>query len=266
MNISSQVLNAEQFFSVNGQPLSGVSSVSMGYNNSLENSPSLGNAGFGFILNAPIEASVDISRFLLAADPVLAFTGNSSFSGSFNYGGRAYFFESGYLSNYSVSCGVGQIPEVNTRVSVFCGLKSGEIISVPVIEESLFIPSPRSISVSGMDFSTNRVRQFNYSLDISRQPIYSIEGGKSAQSVNFVPPINISATVEIDSSNSSVRDSYSFMDSFNEDSLIIDMKDRTLSQTIVNFNVPNVEVVGESLSSSSDGQPSKTIQFVGFLA
>src|SRR6478736_6412872 len=221
MNITSQVLNDQQFFSVNGESLSGVSNVSLGYSNPLENSPSLGKAGFGFILNAPIEATVDFSRYLVYSDPVLNFTGDSYFSGAFNYGGRSYYFESGYLSNYSVSCGVGQIPEVNTRVSIFCGLKSGQSISGQKIEESLYIPSPKSILVSGMDFASNRVRQFNYSIDITRQPIYSIEGGKSAQSVNFIAPLNISATVEIDASNSSVRDSYSFVEVFRDDSLII---------------------------------------------
>ena len=265
MSISTQLMNAEQCFFLNGEKLSGLSNVSIGYSNPLELSPTLGNAGFGFMLNGPTEATIEFNRFLIAADPVLNFTGDSSFSGAFNYGGRSYYFETGYLSSYSVSCGVGQTPEASSRISVFCGLKTGAAIQTEQVGEGVFIPSQRSISVSGMDFATNRVKQFNYSLEISRQPIYSIEGGRAAQSVNFILPVNVSATVEIDASNSNMRESYSFTEQSFDNGVNINIQDRTLTTTILDFPIPNAELISESLSSSADGQPSKTIQLAGYL-
>lgn len=266
MNISSQVLNSAQYFSINGQALSGVDNISIGYNNPMENSPVLGGAGFGYLLNAPIEGSIDVSRQLLYNDPLINFTGDISFSGSFNYGDKSYSFASGYLNSYSVSCGVGEIPQVSARISVYSSLRSGSFVNHQEISTGLFIPSPRSISISGLDFATNRIKGFNYSYSISRQPIYSIEGGRSASSVNFIGPINVSASVDMDASNSYVFDSYKVVESFSPVSFNINMKDRRNDSTIIDFTMPNCELIGESLRSSSDGQPIKSLSFAGFIA
>lgn len=267
MNKSSQTLNSEQYFLLNGRKLSGVSSVSFGYSNSLENSPQLGNPSFGFSLNGPVVANIEVSRFLSENDPFLNYTGSSSFSGAFNYGDKSYFFESGYLGSYSLSCGVGTIPDVSTRIVVFCELKTGESQNEgSSLGEYLFVPSSKSISVSGMNFSESRVKQFSYSLEINRQPIYTIEGGRSAQSVELILPINVSASVDVDASNSFSRSSYSFSSSLENNSVNFTVKNRDLTSTLFNMAVPNAEVISETLSSLSDGQPTKTVQLAGFFS
>lgn len=265
MSAANQILNADQLFFINGQKLSGVSSLSLGYTNPLENSPVLGDSSFGFLMNGPIEGVVEFSRALIYSDPLLNFTGDSSFSGNFSYGGRAYSFESGYLTNYSVSCGVGDVPQVNARVSVWCGLTSGNSVPSSQVDDGLFIPSPKSISVSGMDFSSNRVRSCNYSIDISRQPIYSLEGGRKAVSVNFIGPLNISASVEMEISASDMRDSYAYTENFSSDNVSIVIKDRSLTNTVASFSVPNAQLLGETIQTSADGQPVKSLTFGGFL-
>ena len=125
---------------LNGQKLSGISNVSLSYSNSLENSPILGDASFGFLLSGPISASVELNRLLVGTDPLLNYSGDVSFSGAFNYGDRSYSFESGYLSSYSMTCGVGQAPDVAARISIFCELKTGQLISSEqVLDESIFV-------------------------------------------------------------------------------------------------------------------------------
>jgi hypothetical protein len=266
VSASTQILNADQLFFINGEKLSGVSSLSLGYTNPLENSPVLGDAGFGFSMNGPIEGVIEFSRSLIYQDPLLNFTGDSSFSGNFSYGNSAYSFASGYLTNYSVSCGVGDIPQVSARVSVWCGLTSGQPILSPQVDDGLFIPSPKSIVVSGMDFSSNRVRSCSYSLDISRQPVYSLEGGRKATAVNFIAPINISASVEMEVGASNMRNSYSFTEEFSSDTVNILIKDRSLTNTVANFSVRNAQLLGETIQTSADGQPVKNLSFGGFLS
>jgi hypothetical protein len=195
----------------------------------------------------------------------LNFTGDSSFSGNFSYGGKSYSFESGYLTSYSVSCGVGDVPQVTARVSVWCGLNSGASVLTGEVDDGLFIPSPRSITVSGMDFASNRVRSINYSIDISRQPIYSLEGGIKAESVNFISPLNISASVDMEIGDSNMRNSYSYAENFASDNVNIIIKDRTLVNTVANFSIPNAQLLGETIQSSADGQPVKNLTFGGFL-
>lgn len=266
MSLTTQILNDNQVFLLNGENLSGVSSLSLGYRNPFENSPALGDAGFGFFLNGNIESSVEFSRQLIYQDPLLNYTGDISLAGEFVYGGKSYSFASGYLTNYSVSCSVGQIPQVSANVSVWAGMNSGQNNLAANIGEGIFIPSQRSIEVSGLDFATNRVRSFNYSLDISRQPIYSIEGGREAESVNFVPPIEISASVELEIGASFARNSYAATESFFDDSVIISVKDRTLQNNLATFTVYNAKLLGETLQTDANGQPVKNLTFGGFLA
>jgi len=260
-----QLLNQDNIFYLNGQKLSGVSNLSLGYTNPLENYLTLGAKNFGYFLNGPIESSLEISRSLIYSDPLLAFTGDSFFSGNFSYGGKSYSFQSGYLTNYSVSCSVGEIPQVSSRISILGEFKSGENFLSEQVNDGLFIPSPRTISVSGLDFSSNRVRSFNYSLEVQKQPIFSLEGGRTAQSVNFISPINVSLSVEIEMANSAIRDSFSYCEKKADDSVIITINDRTLNNSISSFEVPNSTLLGESVQVSSDGQPVKSLTFGGFL-
>ena len=73
MSAANQILNADQLFFINGQKLSGVSSLSLGYTNPLENSPVLGDSSFGFLMNGPIEGVVEFSRALIYSDPLLIY-------------------------------------------------------------------------------------------------------------------------------------------------------------------------------------------------
>jgi len=74
----------DQVFVVNGYQLSGVESISINYSVPLENSLTLGST-YGYNLNNPIQAEISLQRSMLYQDPLLAFTGDSSFSGSLSY-------------------------------------------------------------------------------------------------------------------------------------------------------------------------------------
>jgi len=262
----SQVLNDNQWFSLNGESLSGVTSASVSYSNSIELSPTLGSPNFGFIVNGPFQTTVSISRLLSENDVFLNYTGQLSFSGAFNYGGKNYSFASGFLSNYSLNCGVGQPPEASVDISVFCELKTGVSEQSPFLFENLFLPSPKSISISGESFSGNRVGQFNYSLTFERQPVYSIEGGRSAEDVVLVLPIKCSSSVEIDASEENMNQSYSLSREVSDNSVNILVKDRSISKTLFNLPVQNAQISRQSLSLSDNGKPVKNIEFLGFLS
>ena len=261
---SNSIMQYDQSFVVNGYQLSGINSVTVSYSVPLENSLVLGTS-FGYNLNNPMQAEISIDRNLLYADPLLNFTGDSSFSGSFKYNGKTYGFSSGFLTRYGVSCSVGDIPSVSCAISVYGKLEPSYEVLPEETHPPIYIPSPRSIEVSGNDTSNNRVKSFNYELNINRQPIFSLDNYKDVDEVVFLPPINISASVTFDAVDM-VPDNYqSFLTGVANKFLDIKIKDRNSSNQLVNLIVPNIQEISQELSASSDNPLAVTNNYIGYL-
>lgn len=264
INRSNSVLQYDQSFVVNGYQLSGVDSVSVSFSIPLENSLVLG-ADFGYNLNNPMQAEISLNRNLLYQDPLLSFTGDSSFSGSFKYNGKTYGFTSGYLTRYGVSCSVGDVPTVSCAISVYGKLEPSYEVLPSEPHPAIYIPSPRSISVSGDNTATNRVKSFNYELNINRQAVFSLDSYKDVDEVVFLPPINVSASVDFDAVNMTPDNYEFFLTGVPNKSLDIKINDRNSNNQIVNLTIPNIQEVSQELSATSEAQLTMTTNYVGYL-
>jgi hypothetical protein len=263
-NRSNSVLQYDQSFVVNGYLLSGVDSVSISHSTPLENSLVLGTS-FGYNLNNPFQAEISLNRNLLYSDPLLNFTGDSSFSGSFKYNGKTYGFTSGFLTRYGVSCSVGDIPTVSCSISVY-GKLEPSLEALPFEPHPpLYIPSPRSIVVSGNDTSTNRVKSFSYELNVNRQAVFSLDSYRSVDEVVFLPPINVSASVDFDAVNMTPDNYQAFSTGVTNRYLDIKIKDRNSNNQLVNLIVPNIQEVSQELSATSEAQLTITNNYIGYL-
>ncbi len=261
---SNSVLQYDQYFVANGYQLSGIDSVSVSYSVPLENALTLGSM-FGYNLNNPFQAEVSINRTCLYNDPLLSLTGDSPISGSFKYNGLSYGFTSGYLNRYSINCAIGELPSIACSITVYGELKPTLEVLPSQSHPSIFIPSPRSISVSGDNTSTNRVRGFSYELQINRQANFSIDSYQSVDEVVFLPPINISASLEFDAVNFTPENYEFFISSREKKTFNININDRASNNNILNLNIPNIELASQSLDSSAENKLSITNNYIGFL-
>lgn len=261
---SNTILQYDQSFMVNGYQLSGVDNVSIAHSSPLENSLVLGT-DFGFNLNGPFTAEISMDRSLLYIDPMINFTGDSSFSGNFLYNGKNYSFTSGYLNRYSIDCSVGDIPRVSCTMSVYGQLKETPYTPTILTHPTIFIPSPKSISVSGDNTNTNRVKSFSYELNINRQPIYSLDSFADVDNVVFIPPINISASISLDAYDFTPEDYKSFVSSTDSKQFNIKINDRTSNTEILNLNIPNIQLVNQNLSSTSENSLTISNNYLGYI-
>jgi hypothetical protein len=261
---SNSILQYDQSFVANGYQLSGVNSVSVSYSVPLENALTLGSV-FGYNLNNPFQAEITINRTCLYQDPLLSLTGDSPISGSFKYNGLSYGFTSGYLSRYSINCGVGELPSVACSITVYGELKPSLEVLPFQTHEPIFIPSPRSISVSGDNTSTNRVKGFSYELQINRQANFSIDSYQSVDELVFLPPINVSASLDFDAVNFTPENYEYFISSREKKTFNITINDRASNNNIFNLNIPNIELVSQSLDSNADNKLSITNNYIGYL-
>lgn len=264
MSRSNTTLQYDQSFSINGYQLSGIDNVQVNHSSPLENNFTLGS-DFGFNLMNPFQAEISLDRSLLYQDPVLNFTGDVAFSGTFLYNGLNYSFTSGYLNRYSIDCSVGDIPRISCSIAIYGDLKPTDVQPVILTHPTIYIPSPRSISVSGNDTSTNRVKSFNYELTINRQPIYSLDSARDVDEVVFVPPINISASMDLDVHGMTPENYKAFSNSINEYAFNISIYNRAEDMQILNLNIPNIQLVGQNLTSTSENSLTITNNYVGYI-
>lgn len=255
-------LNHESRFFSDGYELSGIENVTLSYKNPASVSKFMGTTDGFVTLNGPTNQQVSFSRFLTYNDPVLSYTGDDPISGSIYYNDEHYGFESGYLLDYSLNCAVGSVPRVSTNFQIADELQSGKSQGMDdEVHPQIDIPTQGSISIQSDNASTNRVVGFDYSIKCNRKAYLGV-GDKNIIKVESVYPIEYSATVQIDVDDAFMEYSNSFLDKTGERNISINIDGRNGSQ-IQNLQIPNASLVGESLTSSSNGSLKLRLEYIG---
>jgi hypothetical protein len=265
MSKTTSILNYGQSFRFNGYDLSGVSSVNFETDFGVGSFQTLGRKNFGHAKVSPSVGRVSLTRSLIYADPVVSFTGESCFSGVFSYGQSQYGFESGYLNNYSVSCSVGQVPSVSCGFSVYGEMKSGAATHTGVTHPDIFVPSPRSMEISNDYGNSNRIKSFDYSLEVPRRARYSVGPNLFPDIVEQNGAINITASATFDVGGFSALDLNNFVRYVSAPNFTINIKNRDLSQTIMTLPVSNAQIYNQQIEGTVDAPLSVTLQYQGYL-
>jgi hypothetical protein len=205
-----------------------------------------------------------MNRELIYRDPVLDYTGASPIAGSIFYNNDYYGFEKAYLTNYNLSCAVGSAPKsscgfiiTDEMMSGVSGAKKRILKKHPQIDP----PSQGSISITCDNFETNRVTAFSYSLNVNRNPLYSI-GESLPCDVELIKPVSFAANATIDVDNAFLENSHNFLKKRENKNVSINIKGRDGNE-IQSVNIPNASIVNEILRISSEGDLKLDINYVG---
>ena len=254
--------NYENKVFISGQELLGVENVDVSYSHSPSVARFLGHSIGHTMVASDAQKQVSFSRYLIYSDPILSLTGDSPTSGSINYNGQAYGFNSGFLTEYSVNCAVGSIPSVTAALSVYGALQSGINHSGSVAAPTIYIPNQGSITLTCDNSTTNRVVGFDYSIKINREPIYTI-GSASPTEVIRDPIIEYRSSVQIDVDDAFLQNSTGFLSGRQNKTVTFTVKSKDNAQTLQQVTIPNASLVGETLASSADGGVKLTLNYVG---
>ncbi len=261
----SPVLNYDQNFSFCGQSLSGISDITFKSDFGIGYTPIIGNTPFGFHKISPSIGNLDFSRSLIYSDPVLNYTGDSPCSGQFSYRGLNYGFNSGYLTNYSIRCSVGQIPNVTAAFSIFGEMKSGLFDSNSIVHPDIFIPSPKSIVISNNYGYNNKITSFDWSISIPRQPKYSVGPNLFPDEVFSPTPLQIVSNITFNVGGFSPLDLQQFTRYVSSPSFTITVKNRDLSQNLMILPVNNAQILTQQTQGTVDSPLALTLQYAGYL-
>ena len=254
--------NYENKVFISGQELLGVENVDVSYSHSPSVARFLGNSIGSTMVASDAQKQVSFSRYLIYNDPILSLTGDSPTSGSINYNGQAYGFNSGFLTEYSVNCAVGAIPSVNAALSVYGAMQSGINHSGSVTAPTIYIPNQGSITLTSDNSTTNRVVGFDYSIKINREPIYTIGSILPAEIIRD-PVIEYRSSVQIDVDDAFLQNSTGFLSARQNKTVTFTIKSKDNAQTLQQVTIPNASLIGETLASSADGGVKLTLNYVG---
>lgn len=258
------VLNYEQQFYLSGIPLSGVTSLGGSY--SIDENP-INIIGKGFtypVRQGPMVGNFDIQKYYIGSEPLLSYTGDHPISGSINFNNKSFGFESGYLTQYSVSAGIGQIPESSASIVVYGDIGSGINASGSISHPPIQIPNQGSISLNATGYQSNRITDFSYTMRIDRSPVYKI-GSPFPVQVDRSFPISQEATFSIEVDEYEVARMQEYLIKPKQQKILIEFKNPIDSTKIESFEIKKARLLAQSISSDSQDLLSVQLTYRGFI-
>jgi len=262
-------LNYDSHFFIDGEEISGVDSIDIGYRNSANVTKPLGYHGGVVTVGGPTQQTLSVARSLISRTPLEELSNGERLSGSLNYNGESYGFNNGYVTDVSVNCAVGSIPKTTYNIVVYDELRSGESASGTNTSD-IHIPSQGSISIACDNVSSNRVLGFDYRVESPIKPYYTI-GSESPAEVKYVGPNTYTATVQLDVDDALPESGYTFLTSgkngrgdISTSNVVLTVNGRG-GTLIQGYTIPYPVLVSEQLNASADGSLRLTLNYIGHL-
>lgn len=256
---------ADQKLIINQQPISGVTSFNGDFDIPYENIDILGG-NLATSVQGESARNISFSRFLIQADPLKYLTGNYSCNGFVSYKNNSFGFKSGYMTNYSASCGIGDIANITTNFIVYGNMGGGveETIIPSTNTDNIYVANAGGIVINANEGSTNRIISFEYNINCERIPFFVL-GSRDPSDVTLKKPIiaELTLTLEIDDYESS--DIQTLLCSPNIQDLQIDLKNCDKTQVIESFIMPKARLISTNYTSSVDNSTSIEMLFRSFL-
>lgn len=190
-----------------------ISNFSISKNIAYENPYVLGGMISAIQTTFPTPTEISFDRTFMESDFLFQYTGKNPLTSLLLSNGNFFNkLNSLYLTSYTASFSVGELPKINTK---FLSFDSSELnfVSDASIQDivqlnydSLVIPKLNNIYIIPSDANSQAVEtntniySFDYSLNIKRQPYYTI-GKKDPNEVCEILPIEISFSINSKISN-----------------------------------------------------------------
>jgi len=261
-----RITHPDQLLIINQRVLSGVTNFDGNFDIPYENIDILGGNYIAEI-QGELGREISISRALINKDPLKFLTGESPCSGFVSYKGLSFGFQSGYLTNYSVSCDVGSIAEINTNFVVYGDIGGNIDYNIPPSnpnDEFIYVANYGNIFVSVNEGSTNRIVGFSYSASCERVPTFVL-GNINPKEIFLKKPVVVELTLNIEIDDYESDDVQNLLCNPNIQNINIDLKNCDNSITIENFYMPSARLISNSYNANIGEAATVELLFRSFL-
>jgi hypothetical protein len=281
--------NYEQTVIINDHRLLGVQSVDGNYG--ISEKP-VRVAGVGFIdalIQSPLQGNFSISRRMVGADPLIEKNSQGKYVYDeeqiegvilYNNDTKGFGFTKGRVSRYSVSCSVGNIPEIQTEITVYGSLGKNVVTGQKAITPPpVKFPDQSSMRVTVSDFTIDAISDFSYSRAINTTPVYALPKGDladwnvGAAGAKNLDPIQIDTQypIEVDINFTVIADEYEIREikdriqAAPKSDVRIEIFDAQSPIDIINsYEGQNVRLISESIGSTVEGEMTISLTYKGY--
>jgi hypothetical protein len=286
-NTSTRLSRRKQHFFLNDSEVSGVQSVVSNFNVPVKPIVHLGMSELNYTSDGPVVGQVQLTSYFLSHDHFIDKTGDVGFNGYLleNNSNIAdnFSFTSGYLAQYSHTCSVGDIPQINANMVVF-----GKIGKIPttageMLDDSpshltdiqnnagttypLRVIAPGSIEIDFKDeLTTNRVNSYSISVTSNRNPLYVL-GKRYPASVELTYPVEVQCNFNMDIT----RDNFAINNNFdspctpNSGDLTITVKDYHTNEIVNQYHLPNLRLTDQSYNVGAGANANVSLTYKTYL-
>ena len=250
---------------INRTGILGVQSISTQYESVARPLDSLGITEIQYAPQGAQTASLQLNTLLthtleegyssqMSLDVMQNLTGNIPFSGIIDYGAEKIYFSEGYLETYSVSCGIGEVPQTSTNSIIFGDFGTGVLFSeyaqAPGLIPSLNIASYNSMEVNLDEFTTNRMRSFSVDIATPRVPIYTLNADKPAKVIAGTP-IEVNVNFSLDVDDYKIKNMRFVPDETVFRNATITLKKNNSDTTLLSYSFDNMLLTSESFQGDA---------------
>jgi len=270
---------------LNNEEIIGAQNVQIDITSPFAPVPHLGMNSASTVLRGNPNGTVIIQSLLVNKDCFVGFTGSvpctgflldSSLTEFFDARGRSHIsFSPTYMTNYSCRYNDGNIPEITANFTAFesLGMLNWDDITTFInstgITDSdpsytLKIPSRSSINLTLDTYNTNRVENFEISIQTNRNPKFRM-GYFKPYEVLTVPPINISCSFGFLVGEYEQKNLESLWWNKYTKSLSLTINDHITSELISSYSFSNLDVTAYGLGFNTANDAVLTLQLQGCI-
>lgn len=276
--IPTRITKENQRFFLNTTEIPGIQSFRGGYNVPYQPMVYLGESGQVNMLPVGAQAgSFSISTALISNDLWIPLTGNTGFNGYViqrrNDIDNTFGFQSGYLTSYTSSYKIGQIPTIEIeavafksagRISAANYAEDFDVITLGETAALLKIPGPGSVTLNLDEFTTNRVLGYDLSILCARNPMYQL-GSRIPWAVEINYPIEVQCNFQIDLSDYQPKNVTDFPFSTVTKNLTLTVKTFDTDAVITTYAFNNLKLESEQYEATVDNSVKMNLQYKTFM-
>jgi len=246
----------------------GINNISLSKGTSFADQYLLGGNISSTQVNAPEQVELSFDRSFVRDDELLQYTGASPVSEVYISNGAVYYLLYDlYLNSYSAAFSVGELPKISTKFTSY-GFEIQHSLSIPknpTAQSYVYdVPKLGSIYITGADSNDlsgiYNIFSFDYSIEINRQPVFSI--GKKTPEVCPILPLKINFSINSKLKNEALLTNNSFSKiidkNYNFDIVV------SGSNSVMNYPIRNSQLISSEISLSNVNSVEIKRQFLGY--
>ena len=281
-NTTTKIRRGQQHLFLGNMEVSGVQSFEMNFSVPEEPIVHIGMSNVLYAAQGIKGGSARTQAFILGRDHFINLTGETGINGYLVKTTKNvddnFSFESGYLTQYSQRCSIGELPQVGAQIEVFGRVGKLEMTNSDQIDSELgdirdgTFPTYDLANVNagsididfGDEFEQDRISSYQVDIAVQRRPHYRL-GSDVPHRVTTIYPIAVTLALSMELSHFQPRNNFDSPCSPDSGDFNLKLKNFHNDNVVVEYNFADMRLQSQSYSVNAAGAPVLDLQYIGLV-